>query len=144
MKLLIGVDDSSESRHAIDVAFAFFGPRAEYTVASVGETRPVFSSAYAGGSFVSATDLTDRFDTAERAARERAQHAAESLPDDADVDAAVAVGHPGNSLCDLASELDVDAIIIGSHDKNAWERLLNPSTGRYLIDHAPCPVVIVR
>jgi len=144
MKLLIGVDDSSESRHAIDVAFGFFGPHAEYMVASVGETRPLFTSAYAGGSFVSAADLTERFDTAELAARERARRAAEALPADTDVDVDVAVGHPGSALCDLASELGVDAIVIGSHDKNAWERLLNPSTGRYLIDHAPCPVVVVR
>lgn len=144
MKLLIGVDDSSESRHAIDVAFGFFGSHVEYTVASVGETRPLFSSAYAGGTFVSATDLTDRFDIAERVAHERAQQAAESLPEDADVDVDVAVGHPGTALCNLASELGADAIIIGSHDKNAWERLLKPSTGRYLIDHAPCPVIVVR
>jgi nucleotide-binding universal stress UspA family protein len=144
MKVLIGVDDSMESRHAIDVAFGFCGPHAEYTVASVGENRPLFSSAYAGGTFVSATDLTDRFDTARQAARERARQAAESLPNGADVDVDVAVGHPGRALCDLASDLGADAIVIGSHDKNAWERLVNPSTGRYLIDHAPCPVVVVR
>lgn len=54
------------------------------------------------------------------------------------------IGHAGTALCDAASEADIDAIVIGSHDKNAWERLLQPSIGRYLIDNAPCPVIVVR
>ena len=93
---------------------------------------------------MSPTDLTDRFEAAERVARQRAAEAADAVPAGADVDVDVAVGHPGSALCETAIELDVDAIVIGSHDKSAWERLLNPSTGRYLIDHAPCPVIVVR
>jgi nucleotide-binding universal stress UspA family protein len=142
MKLLIGVDDSPESRHAIDVAFEFFGPHADYTIASIGQTQPLFTSAYAGGTFVSPAELVDRFDAAEQVARERAAHAAAAMPASVDVDATI--GHPGSALCETAVELGVDAIVIGSHDKSVWERLLNPSTGRYLIDHAPCPVIVVR
>jgi nucleotide-binding universal stress UspA family protein len=142
MKLLVGVDDSPESRHAIDVAFDFFGPRADYTIMSVGESRPVFSTAYSGGTFISATELHARFEAAEQTVLERARQAAQSLPVDADVE--VDIGHPGRALCDTATELGVGAIVIGSKDKSAWERLLHPSTGRYLIDHAPCPVLVVR
>lgn len=141
-KLLVGVDDSPESRHAIDVAFEFFGVNADYTVMSVGATRPMFSTGFAGGTFASAVDLTASFDAAHQAALELAREAAASLPVDADVDANV--GHPGVALCDAADELGVDAVVIGSHDKNAWERLLHPSIGRYLVDNAPCPVVVVR
>jgi nucleotide-binding universal stress UspA family protein len=142
MKLLIGVDDSQESRHAIEVAFEFFGTDADYTVMSIGETRPVFSTGFAGGTFASAVDLTESFDAAHQAALELARDAAASLPVDAEVNAHV--GHPGVELCEAAAELEVDAVVIGSHDKNAWERLLHPSIGRYLVDNAPCPVIVVR
>jgi nucleotide-binding universal stress UspA family protein len=142
MNVLIGVDDSTESRHAIDIAFNFFGPDADYTVISVGENRPLFTTGYPGGTFVSAVHLTARFDNARQAALEQAQQAADSLPVDADV--AANVGQPGTSLCDAASEFEADVVVIGSHDKNTWERLLHPSIGRYLIDHSPCPVLVVR
>lgn len=142
MKILVGVDDSPESRQAIDTAFDFFGLDADYTVISIGENRPLFSTGFPGGTFVSAVDLTARFDNARQAALERAQQAADSLPVDAEV--AANVGHPGASLCDAATEFDVDAVVIGSHDKSAWERLLHPAIGRYLIDNAPCPVIVVR
>lgn len=142
MKILVGVDDSPESHQAIATAFDFFGPAADYTVICVGENRPLFSTAFAGGTFVSAVDLTACFDDARRAALETARHAADSLPVDADV--AANVGQPGAALCDAATEFDADAIVIGSHDKSTWERLLHPSIGRYLIDHAPCPVLVVR
>ncbi len=142
MKILVGVDDSPESRHAVDTAFEFFGAAADYTVISVGQNQPLFSSGFPGGTFASAVDLTARFDNARQTALERAQHAADSLPVDSHVEANV--GHPGASLCDAATEFDVDAVVIGSHDKSAWERLLHPSIGRYLIDNAPCPVIVVR
>ena len=87
MKLLIGVDDSRESRHAITTAFDFFGTAAHYTVIAVGETRPLFSTAYAGGTFATGADLTMSFDNAERAARSRATQAAEFLPVAADTEA---------------------------------------------------------
>lgn len=144
VKLLIGVDESPESRHAIDVAFECFGANAVYTVASVGETQPLFGIAHPGGTLASASELNRRFDVAERAAHERAQQAAESLPNDVDVEVDVVVGRPGNALCTAATELGADAIVIGSRDKTAWDRLVSASTGRYLIDHAPCPVIVVR
>lgn len=144
MKLLIGVDDSPESRHAIDVAFGFFGPDAEYTIASIGEAQPMYTSAFAGGMFVSPADLTAQFDAAESAAREHARRAAAAVPAGVDVDVDTTVGHPGSALCEIAVEHGVDAIVIGSHDRSVWERLLHPSTGRYVIDHAPCPVLVVR
>ena len=142
MKILVGVDESEESRHAVTTAFEFFGKDASYTIMAVGATQPMFSTAYGAGTFVSAAAMTDRFDSAERAARHRAEVAAQSLPVESDVESSV--GHPGTILCATASESDIDAIVIGSHDKNAWERLLAPSIGRYLIENSPCPVVVVR
>ena len=142
MRVLIGVDDSAESRHAVDTAFEFFGSDAEYLVASFGERMPFYSTSFAGGSIVSSVNLSEQFDAAADAARQRAITAAAKLPLDSEI--VFDVGHAGRSLCDLAEDQHVNAIVIGSQDKTVWERLLDPSVGRYLIDHAPCPVVVVR
>lgn len=143
VNILIGVDDSHESRDAVKTAFDLFGPDVEYTIVSVGSARQPFAAAYAGGFATSGYELNQRFEEAAVAeARRRADEAVGDLPGGADVD--VELGHVGTTLCELASEHRADAIVIGSHDKNAWQRLFDPSVGRFLIDHAPCPVVVVR
>ena len=143
MKVLIGVDDSEESRHAVDVAFATYGPQAEYTIVSVGMRAPMFAAGYAGGSFATAEEIAATFSHAEGQATAAAAAAEERLPG-ADVDVEIPVGDVGSSLCTIASDDGSDVIVIGSHDKSAWQRLFDPSVGRYLIDHAPCPVLVVR
>ena len=142
MKVLIGVDDSAESRHAVDTAFNFFGSDADYLIVSVGEQMPFYSASFAGGSAISSVNLVEQFDNAADNAKRNAVDAATTLPLDAEI--AVEVGNVGQALCDLAAEHGVGVIVIGSHDKSVWERLLDPSVGRYLIDHAPCSVVVVR
>lgn len=142
MKVLIGVDDSAESRHAVDTAFDFFGPDGDYLIVSVGERMPFYSASFAGGSAMSSANLSEEFDVAIDNAKRNAADAASKLPLDAEI--AVEVGHAGQALCDLAADQHVGVIVIGSQDKSVWERLLDPSVGRYLIDHAPCPVVVVR
>jgi len=143
MKVLIGVDDSPESRDAVATAFSFFGTNAEYVIAAISERIPYFYSAtFAGGSTMSAGHLVEEFDLATDAAKQRAADAAQGLPGTAEV--ATEVGRAGHALCRLATKHQVDALVIGSQDKTVWQRLLDPSVGRYLIDNAPCPVVVVR
>ncbi len=67
-----------------------------------------------------------------------------AVPDDADVDFHADVGHAGSTICEAAVENDTDVIVIGSHDRSLWERLFTPSVGKYLVDNAPCPVLVVR
>ena len=142
MKVMVGVDDSAESRHAVDTAFEYFGSDASYLIVSVGERMPMYSASFPGGSAMSSINLSKLFDAAAKNALRKAVEASSHLPKAAEV-AAVA-GHTGRALCDAAVDNAVGVIVIGSHDKSAWERLLHPSVGRYLIDHAPCPVLVVR
>jgi len=143
MKVLVGVDDSTESRDALQTAFSFFGADAEFVIAAISERIPYFYSAsFAGGFATSGMQLGEEFDLAAEAAKQRATEAAEALPDDAEV--ATDFGRAGSALSRLAAEHEVDVVVIGSQDKTVWQRLLDPSVGRYLIDHAPCPVLVVR
>jgi nucleotide-binding universal stress UspA family protein len=142
MKILVAVDDSPESRHAIDAAFTVFGPDAHYTVCSIGPTPLVYTTGLAGGGAVTATMLGDQLDEAEAEARRVASEAGQQLPTGTDID--VATGHVGAAIADLASEHGSDVVVIGSRERTIWKRLFDPSVGRYLIDHAPCSVLVVR
>ena len=141
MNVLIAVDDSTESRRAVDVAYGFFGPDADYSILSVGDRPPIFVGGYGAGAMPTAADLTVQLDAAHAVAEEAVSHAAELLPD-AHTD--VEDGQPGSIICRFAEQHDSDVIVIGSHERSFWLRLFDPSVGRHVIDHAPCPVLVVR
>jgi len=141
MNVLIAVDDSAESRHAVDVAYRFFGPDADYSLLSVGDRPPVFVGGYGAGAMPTAADLTIQLDAAHAVAEDAVAHAAELLPS-AETD--VEDGQPGAIICRFAEDHHSDVIVIGSHDRGFWLRLFEPSVGRHVIDRAPCPVLVVR
>lgn len=141
MNVLIAVDDSAESRHAVDVAYRFFGPDADYSILSVGDRPPIFVGGYGAGAMPTAADLNLQLDAAHAVAEDAVSHAAERLPD-AQTD--VEDGQPASIICRFAEQHDSDVIVIGSHERSFWLRLFDPSVGRHVIDHAPCPVLVVR
>lgn len=144
MKVLIAVDDSAESRHAVDTAYRFFGADADYSVLSVGDRPPVYVGGYGVGAIPTATDLTVQLESAHAAAKEAANDAARRLPTGVDSDVDVEDGNAGDVICAYADEHAADVIVVGSHDRSFWARLFEPAVGRHVIEHAPCPVLVVR
>ena len=80
MNVLIAVDDSEESRHAVDIAYRFFGPEADYSLLSVGDRPPVFVGGYGAGAMPTAADLTIQLDAAQEAAERAVSEAASAPP----------------------------------------------------------------
>jgi nucleotide-binding universal stress UspA family protein len=62
------------------------------------------------------------------------------------VDRRIELGSDGvaEAICAVATELGVDAIVIGSHARSGLGRLLLGSTSEHVVRHAPCPVLVVR
>lgn len=55
----------------------------------------------------------------------------------------VALGFPDRLIVDKAKEWDADLIVVGSHGRGFWGRLLGSvSTG--VVHHAPCSVLVVK
>lgn len=55
----------------------------------------------------------------------------------------VVEGEPGPAIVALAAEVGAAAIVVGAHGKGPFARLFEGSVSRHLIDHAPCPVLVV-
>lgn len=55
----------------------------------------------------------------------------------------IAKGSSGHAIEQLARESAVDLIVIGHRGSQPWHRLAG-STADYLIDHAPCAVLVER
>jgi universal stress protein A len=60
------------------------------------------------------------------------------------VEAYIRVGYPFDEIVVMADHFDVDLIVIGSHGCSAMSRLLVGSTAERVVEHAPCPVLVVK
>jgi nucleotide-binding universal stress UspA family protein len=53
-------------------------------------------------------------------------------------------GGIGDTLVRLAEERQAVAIVVGAHRYRRMERMFLGSTSRRVLEHAPCPVLVVR
>ncbi|MBK8302980.1 MAG: universal stress protein [Chloracidobacterium sp.] len=52
-------------------------------------------------------------------------------------------GDPGQQLVEIAKAWDADLIVVGSHGRGFWGRLLG-SVSDGVTHHSPCSVLVVR
>ncbi len=56
----------------------------------------------------------------------------------------VAHGHPAKALLRLAADSDASLLVVGSRGLGTFRRVLLGSVAQYCVQHATCPVVVVR
>ena len=59
------------------------------------------------------------------------------------VDVRVVVGDPFADICRMAEQEQVDLIVMGSHGRTGFGRVLLGSVAERVVRHAPCPVLVV-
>ena len=59
------------------------------------------------------------------------------------VDQRIEAGDAGPTICDVARELGVDTIVVGSHPRHGVGRLRPGSVATHVVRHAPCAVLVV-
>ncbi|HEY9734376.1 MAG TPA: universal stress protein [Drouetiella sp.] len=62
----------------------------------------------------------------------------------ADVSFEVLVNSPARAVVEYAKTWPADLIILGAHEQSNFERLLLGSVSRFIAEHAPCSLSIVR
>jgi nucleotide-binding universal stress UspA family protein len=53
-------------------------------------------------------------------------------------------GDPAQTIVDRSRELGCDLVVIGTHGRSGWNRLVIGSVAEKVVRHAPCPVLTVR
>ena len=59
-------------------------------------------------------------------------------------DAAIAAGHPADTIVRIAQERDADLIVMGTHGRTGLQHVLLGSVAEKVVRLAPCPVLTVR
>ena len=50
----------------------------------------------------------------------------------------------GRTIVDVATHLKADLVVMGTHGRSGFSRVVLGSVAEYVVRHAPCPVVTVR
>jgi nucleotide-binding universal stress UspA family protein len=56
----------------------------------------------------------------------------------------IRVGRAFEQICQVASEIQANLILLATHGRTGWERALLGSTAERVIRYAPCPVLVAR
>ncbi len=54
------------------------------------------------------------------------------------------VGEPGPVICATAAKVSADVVVVGSHGHGLFQRMFVGSVSKHVVDHAPCPVLVIR
>jgi nucleotide-binding universal stress UspA family protein len=141
MKILIAVDTGSASHEAALEAKRLF-PNAEHLIVSAASIAPYMAVDPLGGGVFSMGQSMDSLNSSEDLAKE-ALVSAQNVVGKSDEDS-VALGNPGQVICDQALDHKADVIVVGRSAKNWFSRIFDPSVSEYVVAHAPCPVLVVR
>lgn len=147
MKILIATDGSAFSDAAIEECCRFFPnlPEANIKIVSVYEEPYVLATEPIA---VSGEYYQQMIDAAEKEATNVCSSAAETVRQrlsghEHSVTAEVMKGPPEKEIIDLATAWGADLIVVGSHGRGFWGRMIG-SVSNDIVHHAPCSVLVVR
>jgi nucleotide-binding universal stress UspA family protein len=143
MRILISTDGSEFSRAAVEKSFEIIvsPEKTAIKIVSVFEViEPMDIS-------ISPEFSQELESSARQKAQEFAEHAAAQVRErfpNIDLTTQVSLGAPDETLITAAKKWSADLIVIGSHGRGFWGRMLLGSITDSLVHHAPCSVLVVR
>ena len=143
MRILISIDGSDFSRAAIEKCCQIIAVPDETAIriVSVYEIiEPIDIS-------ISPEFSKELETSAQRKAEEFAAEAVAKIKErfpDIDLATQVSIGAPDKILLEAAEQWQPDLMVIGSHGRGFWGRMLLGSVTDTLVHHAPCSVLVVR
>jgi nucleotide-binding universal stress UspA family protein len=135
MTILVPFDGSDQSEYALDVAVESFE---DDKILLLHVVEPFADHTEAGGY------TSQRYEQEIDAAEEMLSDVVESIPEGKTVESEIRYGRPAQEIVNVADELAVDAIVIGSHGRDGAKRLLLGSIAESVIRRANVPVTVVR
>lgn len=141
--VLLCTDGSDISQAALAAGIELLGrdvPLALVTVVDDPDPMLVSGTGFAGG-VMTPEALDDMTAAAKQGAQELLDATATAL-DLVGTPSYVLRGDAATAICELASEVDARAIVLGSRGRGGFRRAVMGSVSDHVVRHAPCPVVV--
>ena len=144
MKILIALDESPVSARAAREAVRLFpGTDVEFLVISVTRLPLMWAGGYGYGYGMVAPLAMDQAWLADDGAAENDLVARAEAAGVTDPEAITETGDPVSLVCLAAEDHGVDVIVVGSHDKSVFRRLIDPSVAAGIVRETYRPVLVV-
>ena len=146
LRILVGTDGSEDALAAARRGLELVRSDATVHLVCVAEVAASMDAGTASG-FAAGVALPHEFDPAWARAIDDATTALERTVSGlggAAVETYVDGGDPGLVLSERAEALGADVLVVGSRGRGALRRALLGSVSTYLVNNAPCPVLVVR
>lgn len=141
-RVLVATDGSASTTEAIGAGLRLLGPGVDVEVVGVAGMGDALLAAIPGPGLLPPRGSRPIGGTARRS-REAVERAASALGGRAET--RVLEWPPGPAICQRAAEDGVDAVVIVQPgDPGPIDRLRRTALTRYVVEHAPCPVLVVR
>ena len=143
-KVLVALDESELSVHVARVAKRLFaGPGTELLAISVATVPTLWADPFGGvhtlkGDSDGDDDILTENDLEVRLADVMKE--ADLQPDETLLE----VGGPVERICAAAEDFDVDVIVVGTHDKGFFRRMIDPLVSEGVLTHTTRPVIVVH
>jgi nucleotide-binding universal stress UspA family protein len=143
MKVLVATDGSDFSVGAAHRAFELLGALTDVTVLAVLTEVPGSDAGGLEGSTESPLQERQSWENETSEAQEVIR-ATVAAVQGATVTTRVEVGDAGPMIVWVAEQIGADVVVVGSHGRGAFKRMVSGSVSEHVMHHAPCPVLIVR
>lgn len=143
MTILIGVDESPHAAAAVERAKSMAWPAGTSFVVVTAVPSPAM--AYGLIDIAGMTWAQPLEEELTRQATERTACFQRELREAGwPAEARVERGDPRHVLVDVARATGADLVIVGSHGRTGFDRLLLGSVASHVVGHAPCSVLVVK
>ncbi len=146
MKILIGTDGSDFSHEAVSMACKTIADPANTEVKIISVFQTYFPlDAYSQSPEYSVVYETAMRTIADKSANEAVLAIQEYFPSsEINVSCLVKSGTSDQVIIETAQEWNADLIVVGSHGRGFWGRVMIGSVSDSLVHNAPCSVLVVR
>ena len=135
-RILVPVDGSETAERAIDEAVAIaeiYG--SEIHILYVANINQLAINACLSDAILEAVN---------KAGNEILEKAASKIADKINVITTSETGSPSVTITDFADEIKADLIVVGSRGLGLVKGVLLGSVSQYVVEHAPCPALVVK
>jgi nucleotide-binding universal stress UspA family protein len=151
-RILVGIDMelSSPIQHALHVVSEFLEQPSPYLQVVLFTVIPTLDTSFTRGGyrapFIYLGSTTQQRLQADRALRRACLVLTQRGVARDRIELLRREGAPADEIVKVAQELGVDCIVLGSHENSLAQkirRIVAGSTSRQVLQHAPCPIIIV-
>ena len=146
MKILLATDGSESAQAAVDCLLRFpFPKHSEVTLLTVIDRNVFKNEEVSSLNEEQRGELEETEKVVQAAAQDLLeQEAARLTAAGWTTSTKLRVGHPAEEIVHLAEQLNSNCIIVGSHGTSGIKRFLLGSVSDYVLQYAPCSVLIVK